>query len=85
MTSQKFKDSPRVGVNHVTGTRKYIFLLLKVKDCSKENMVTVARYADSNQKSVRNAKGICMVVARMVTVGAIQKLVAPTRHVISVA
>ncbi len=58
---------------------------MKVNGHSKENVVTVARYADSNQRSVRNAKGIGTVVARMVTVGAIQKLVAPTRRVISVA
>ena len=73
------------GSNHVTGTMNCIFLPLKVKDCSKENVVTAARYVDSNQKSVRNTKGIYTVVAPMVTVGAIQKLVAPTRHVISVA
>ncbi len=81
----EIRSLTKSGVNHITRTRKCIFLPLKGKDRSKENAGTVARYVDSNQKSVRNAKGICMVDARMVTVGAIQKLVAPTRCVISVA
>ncbi len=38
---------------------------------SMENVVTAARYADSNQRSVRNTKGICTVVALMVTMEAI--------------
>ena len=84
MTSWTSKDSQKVGVNHVTGTRKCIFLL-KVKGCSKENAVTAARCVDSSQRNIRNKKGICMVVALMVTVGAIQKVAAPTRCVISVA
>ena len=81
MTSQKFKDSQRVGVNHITGTRKYIFLPLMVKGCLRENVATAAKCADSSQRSVRSVNGTCMVVIPITIMGAI----ALTKCVISVA
>ena len=70
-----------MGVKVVPTIKKFISLLSKAKEYSRENVETVARCADSKPRNARNAKGNCMVVALMVTVRAIQAL---TRCVISV-
>ncbi len=85
MMSWKSRGSQEVGVKHVTVTRMCIFLMLKVKGHSRENVGTAERYADLRQKNARSVKGTCMVVTLMATVGAIQTMVAPTRPAISVA
>ena len=66
-------------------TRRYIFLLLMEKGPLRENAGTVAKYADSRQKNVRNVKGSCTVVAVMAKVRAIPIMVAQARCVTSVA
>ena len=77
----RYRDSQRMGVEVVPTIKKFISLLSKVKEHSREDVETAARCADSKQRNARNAKGNCMVVALMATVRAIQAL---TRRVISV-
>lgn len=59
----------------------YMFQLLMVKEHLKEYARTVVRYAISRPGNARNAKGDCTEDALIMQMGAMHRIVTPTRSV----
>ena len=85
IVSPRFNDSQEVGVKDVPALRRCILLMLMAKGCSRENVGTAVKCADSKPRNARQAKGSCTVVAIMETMRAIPAMAAQIRHATSMA
>ena len=84
MMCLRSRDSPEVGIKGMGMRRKSIFLLLKAKVHSVENVEFVGKSAGTGPKNARSAKGICTEVALVKVKGAIPVMVALPRCAIFV-
>lgn len=66
---QRSSDSLKLGVKGTVVIRSCIFQPWMVKEYSRENVGTVARYKVSSPISARSAKGNCTEDAKMVRIG----------------